>query len=229
MANPIAKLELQSLLWSHFDWERTQESGGDVGVFKENFINISRPAGSSHRSDIQEMAGAATRPFAVAYLSERLDEIKSIRGRTYFGEVGRKIDDILENYPGMQWWMEKGGLVIDTAAPDTSQLSEVDTSQLSEFDRMAGKLTFDGTQNGRLSADTIRQIADELDRAGFALAKNLQPAQWKPIAAYNQKYSRNAIKTFAMVASNPNFVRSVRRRLYVARERYQKAHRPNLP
>ena len=37
----------------------------------------------------------------------------------------------VETYPGMLWWMEKDGLVIDTVTPEASRLTE--------FDRRAGK------------------------------------------------------------------------------------------
>lgn len=218
MAKSLKEWELQSLLWEHFDWKRSREMGGDVRRFMESFINFSRPPGSSPREDIQEMSRAATPPFEIVRLSERLDEMRWPRGKTYFGWVGRKIDEHLRNYEDLCWWLEKGGLVIDTIAPDESQLSE--------FDRVAGKLVYDGTQNGRLSADTIRQIADDLDEARFTLAENLQPAQWKPIANHNQKFAKKAIKTFAAAVSNPRLVYYIRRRLYVARERYLKVHGP---
>jgi hypothetical protein len=101
-----------------------------------------------------------------------------------------------------------------------------DTSQLSEFDRTTGKLAYDRTQNGRLSADAVRQIAEELDAAGFILKEGLQTAQWRPIAEYNKKYAKKAVKTFAAAAANPKFVRCIRRRYYVARERYRKTQVP---
>lgn len=218
MAKPVNDWELQSFFWSHFDSKRTREMGGDIRRFKESFINLGRPPGSSDGEDIEQIAGAAEPPFTIAYVSEKLDEIKSIRGRTYFGRTAQVIDDILGNYPGMRWWMEKGGLVIDTVAPDLGHLSE--------FDRKAGKLVCDGTQNDRLSAEAVRQIAAELDKAGFILSDTLQPAQWKTIADYNRKYSKKPIKNFAAAVSNPQFVRPIRRRLYVARDRFRIAHNP---
>lgn len=163
------------------------------------------------------MAREASPPFPVASISKLLDEKRSWRGTVYSGYAGREIDLILQNYPGMRWWMSKDGLVIDLVPNDASQLSE--------FDRKAGKLVCDGTQDGKLSKDAINKIASELDDAGFPLLENLQPAQRKAIAAFNQKHARSAIKTFAAAAGSPKFSRAVRRRLYVSRDRYRTAYR----
>jgi hypothetical protein len=168
------KFNLQSLFWGYFDGRRTREMHGDVAPLCGGIVSMSVPMDSSHREAIEEMARKATYPFAIAHLSERLNEIRLIRGRTYFGQTGLQIDNILQNYPGMRWWMQKDGLVIDTVPPNVNRLSEVD--------RKSGKLICEGAQNRRLSADAIRQIARELDAAGFVLKDNLQPAQWKPIA-----------------------------------------------
>lgn len=219
MAKSLNKVNLQSFFWTHFDRQRTREMGGNVVPFMQSFISLRRPPGSSHREDIEQMADAATKPFAIAYLSERLNEIRSIRGQTYFGEVGRTIDDILENYPGLRWWMTKEGLVIDTVPPDADRLSQ--------FDSKAGKLVYESMQNGKLPIDVVYQISAELDSTGFTLRENLQPAQWKPIADYNQRYSKKAIRSFTEAVSNPRFVRPIRRRFYVARDRYQRAYGSN--
>jgi hypothetical protein len=173
-------------------------------------------AGSSHREHVEQIARVASKPFPVVSISKLLDEKRSLRGTVYFGDAGRQIDLILHNYPGMRWWMEKDGLVIDIVPHDANRLSE--------FDRKAGQLVCDGTRAGRLSADVLREIAAELDAAGFSLLENLQPAQRKPIAAFNQKYAKAAVKTFASAASHRKFSRAVRRRLYVARDRYRKAY-----
>lgn len=217
MAKSLNEWELQALLWVHFDWRRTREMGGNVRPLAEGFLSLAVRPDTSHREAIEEIARASNPPFSIAYLSERLDETKLIRGRTYFGRTGRTIDTTVENYPGMRWWLEKGGLVIDTVAPDESQLSE--------FDRKAGKLVCDGTQNRKLSPDVVRQIAANLDAAGFVLSDNLQPAQWQPIANHNQKFAKKAIKTFAAAVSHPRLAYYIRRRLYVARDRYQKVHK----
>lgn len=208
---------LQQLLWSRFDLWQTRQTGGKADVLLRSIVSLSIPAGSSHREDVEQIARTASQPFSIVSISKALDERKSLRGVVYFGEAGSEIDKILHNYPGMRWWMEKDGLVIDVTQPHS-------TNRLSEFDRTAGKLAYDATRHGKLSTDAVETIADGLDGSRFTLSENLQPAQWKPIADHNRKYAKSAIKTFAAAASHPKFVRSVRRRLYVARDRYQKAY-----
>jgi hypothetical protein len=44
------------------------------------------------------------------------------------------------------------------------------------------------------------------------------------MAQHNQHYPKNAIKTFDQAAHRPKFVRSVRRRLYLARDKFEKAY-----
>lgn len=214
----MRRVEPEKLFWDHFDARRTRETGGDADFLRYCTTNLTAPVGSSHREDVQQMAGASSLP--IVLISPLLDEIKSIRGRTYFGNLGRQINKILDNYPGMLWWIAKDGLVIDVVPHDAEGLSE--------FDRRAGKLACDGAQGGRLSADAVLKITAELDSAKFKLSVNLQPAQWKPIAEYNKKYGKKAMKTFTAAVSNPKFAHSVRRRLYVARERYRKAYNSTL-
>jgi len=194
-----------------------RESLGNVGVLRNSRVSLTMPAGSSHREHVERIAREASQPFPIASISKLLDEKRSSRGTVYLGDAGHQIDLILRNYPRMRWWMSKDGLVIDVV-PD-------DAGQLSEFDRKAGKLVCDGMQNGKLSKDALDKIAAELDDMGFPLLDNLQPAQRKPIAAFNQKHARSAVKTFAAAALNPKFTRLVRRRLYVSRDRYRTAYR----
>lgn len=203
--------------WTRFDRRRTRETSGSVDVLRNSQVSVTMPAGSSHREDVARMAGEASQPFPVASISKLLDEKRSLRGTVYFGNAGQQIDMILRNYPGMRWWMSKDGLVIDVVSDDAGQLSE--------FDRKAGKLVCDGMQDGKLSKAAVNKIATELDDAGFSLLDNLQPAQRKQVAAFNQKYGRSAVKTFVAAATHPQFSRAVRRRLYVARNRYRSAHR----
>jgi hypothetical protein len=212
----MRKAKLQQLHWSQFDQKRTRETGGTADVLLDNIVSLTMPAGSSHREAVEHIACQASKPFPIVSISKLLDENKSLRGRVYYGDAGQQIDKILHNYPRMRWWMEKDGLVID-AVP-------LSANRLSDFDQKAGKLVCEGTTDGKLSADSVRQIAAGLDAAGFSLSESLQPAQWKPIADHNRKHAKSAIKTFAAAVSHPKFVRSIRLRLYVARERYQKAY-----
>jgi hypothetical protein len=205
------------LFWSTFDDRRTREAGGKADMILFSIVNLTAKAGSSQREDLEEMARSASKPFPLASISKSLDETRSIRGRSYFGYAGRLIDEIVDNYPGMRWWMAKDGLVIDIVSDDADRLSE--------FDRRAGQLVWDGMQAGKLSEHVLKNIAAELDAARFPLLKNLQPAQRKAIAAFNQKYAKRAVKSFSAAAAHPRLSCAVRRRLYVARARYRAAYK----
>jgi hypothetical protein len=114
------------------------------------------------------------------------------------------------NYHNMRWWITDKGLNMGAVVPDRVRLSA--------FDELAGKLTIANWKGG-LSRDALLKIAKELDKAGFSVRNELQPAQWKEIAEHNQQNSKNAIRTFDQAARNPRFTRHVRRRLYIARNK----------
>ena len=205
----------------HFDVRRTNDTHGDMRVLQGNFVNLSMPAGSTHFDSLIEFCRSSVKPFPVKFLSEKLKEPQFIRGRVYSGKLGEQIQGILLNYPYLRWWMEKDGLVVDEARSEIGPLSD--------FDRIAGPLVLEHMKGDKLSASALVSIAAKLDAERFQLKQNLQPAQWKPISDYNQKYSKLAIKTFGDAVGRPQFVRSVRRRLYLARDRYKKALRPAEP
>ena len=109
MANRKKKITSEALFWSHFDETRTHEMGGNVAPLHNESVSVSVPAGSSHREVIEHFARAAKPVFGIVSLSARLDDTRYIRGRGYLGQIGRNIDGIVDNYPGMRWWMETGG------------------------------------------------------------------------------------------------------------------------
>jgi hypothetical protein len=205
----------------HFDARRTKDAHGDMGVLRGNIVSLTMPAGSTHFDHLTEFGRSSLRPFSIKFLSEKLKEQPFVRGHVYFGKLGRQIEGILLNYPYLRWWLEEDGLVVDEARSELGPLSD--------FDRIAGPLVIEHTKGQKLSASAVAAIAVKLDREGFQLKQNLQLAQWKPISDYNQKHSRVAIKTFVEAVGRPQFVRSVRRRLYLARDRYNKALRPAEP
>lgn len=139
-----------------------------------------------------------------------------MRGKSVFGLVGDKIDQIAANFEDMRWWISKDGLNMAVVSPLAAKLSR--------FDDFAGKLYVNSSKNGKLSKECLVAIAKEVDLAGFALKEELQPAQWKPIAEFNQRNPRQPIKTFEKACIHRVSGRAVRRRLYVARERYIKAN-----
>lgn len=144
-----------------------------------------------------------------------------MRWCVYFGHAGNQIENIMMNYPTLRFWMEADGLVIDEPAAEMGPLNS--------FDSFAGGLVLAKWTAKGLFSDDLLEIARQLDSKDFRLKDCLQAAQWEPISAHNQKLARNAVRTFEGAAQDHRFVRSIRRRLYLARDRYRKAQRPVEP
>jgi hypothetical protein len=208
-------------IWPHFDAERSIKAPEYVRSLERNPVSISLPEDSSHWDAVHAIAGHANCPLPVKHVSDVLKEHRAIRGRSCFGDVGDQIEKILNNYPTLRWWMESEGLVIDKP--------KVDLAPLLPFDRFAGALVHSSWTNGRLPKGSLMAIAQQLDTEKFKLRDCLQPAQWVPISKCNQKYASKAIQTFEAAARHHIFVRQIRRRLYLARDRYRRAHRPKAP
>lgn len=207
-------------MWERFDAERTQEQGGDPSLAIDNRVSVSIKAGSDYHTKLLKIAAAAERPFAVVSMPPFIPERTTPpRGSTVFDCAGTAIDKVVREHPGLRWWMSKEGLEVADVPPATKRLSG--------FDLLAGSLMAEHRVGGRLSKDALRRIAVALDTAGFSLKDDLQPAQWKPIAEFNQKCSKDATKTFTKAIEKPRIVRYIRRRLYVARDRYLEA-RPEV-
>jgi hypothetical protein len=204
-----------------FDKRRTQQAHGDARVLLENHVNLTMPAGLTHFDHLMAIGRSCDKPFPIKYLSEKLKALQFSMGKTYFGNPVDLIQQILLNYSYLRWWMEESGLVVSEVSSELGPLSD--------FDRVAGSLFLEHSKNGTLSLQSLAWIADKLDAEGFQLKQHLQPAQLQPITKYNQKYSREPIRTFSAAVRRPHLVRSVRRRLYVARARYKKALRSAQP
>lgn len=213
-ARAAEKLEWSpAWMWERFDAERTREQDGDPSLVINNRITLSVKAGCDDHTILLEIAAAAMRPFPVVSLPPFTPErVASPWGKSIFDYVGTAIDQIVGQYPGFRWWISRDGLVVAAVPPVTKPLSE--------FDRLAGRLMAESCADGKLSAEVLRCIAVALDTADFFLKDHLQPSQWKPIAEFNQKYSKAAVKTFTQAVKRSQFERSIRRRLYVARDRY---------
>jgi hypothetical protein len=202
-------------LGPQFDARRTKEAQGDASVLFDSHISASVPSGSTHFDVIMSIARSSTKPFRVKFLSEKLNELKLLRGRTCFGDTADQIAQIVSNYSSLRWWVTKEGLVVEEV------LSELDS--LPHFVRVAGALSLQHMHDGRISREAIRLIAEELDSEGFTLKEQLQPAEWKNVVAYNRKGRGRLVGSFASAVNDRRFVRFVRRSIYRARVRYRTA------
>jgi hypothetical protein len=201
----------------HFDARRTNEAHGDTSVLLGNSVSLSVPSGSSHFDVLTLIAQKSTKPIPVRFLSEKLKELKPPRGRNCFGDTARGIEAIVSNYGSLRWWLTEQGLVVDEV------LSELDS--LSSFDRLVGPLSVQGVQNGILREEAVCLISEKLDEEGFKLKEHLQPKEWGAIVAHNRKRTGRQVESFAAAVKDPRFVRHVRRSIYRARDRYNKAVR----
>jgi hypothetical protein len=201
-------------LWVRFDALRTKETHGDTKVLRDNHVSLSIPGPCTLRDVVDGIARQSQVPIAIQSLADDLSQTTLPRGKVVFGLAGNAIDKIAVNYTDMRWWISKVGLNMAIVPPVEAKLSR--------FDDAAGKLYVDKSKDGGLPKDLLMAIAKKLDADGFSL-KELQPAQRRPISEYNQRNPRSAIKTFAQACRHRVGVRSVRRRLYVARERCMKA------
>jgi hypothetical protein len=206
--------------WKCFSLHRTKKEGGDHFILYENLISANWQRNLTKLEIIQTIAAAARPPIPVDSLDKCLEQYRFARGGNAFGWTGDKIEEIVSYYPGLRWWLSKRGLVIAMVGPQDLPLSE--------FNRRAGELMRVHFLQGKLSMEGLTAIAAALDTAGFNLKDNLQPAQWKPLMIHNQKFSRAAIRTFSAAINNKKFVHSIRRRLYRARDRFEKSYRAAL-
>jgi hypothetical protein len=199
--------------WNHFSDLKTEETGGDIEVLKNSSATLVFPPESTYCDALVAIASHCDPPVAIESLNVALSELRySPRGKTIFRFAGDAIDDIVAGAKGNYWWVSRSGLnVVKGPMP---------TVALSPFDHLAGKLCLEKLSGNKLSREAVREIAKALDEAAFTLREQLQRAQWKQIAVHNQKYARQAVKTFEQ-ACRPTLVRWVRKRLYVARDRYK--------
>lgn len=207
-----------SMIWPHFDLQRSEEAHGDLGLLFENPVGVSVPRGSNQCDLLYAIAKATHRPFPVKSISEKLKGSVYTRGRACFEpiSIGNLIEKVISGHPNLRWWIEAEGLVVDEARADLDQVLR------HRFDRVAGPLLEMHWSEHGLSEASLLEIAEVLDRSDFHLLEELQPAQRKPIAAHNQKHARKPIRTFLDAARHDRFARNLRRRLYVARNRYLK-------
>jgi hypothetical protein len=93
---------------------------------------------------------------------------------------------------------------------------------------LAGTLMIQKSKDGRLSTQSLLEIATELDKKNFHLKENLQRKEWDLIAHHNQKWARAPIKTFVEAANHKRLSRLVRRSLYRAHDKKDRAQSSRL-
>lgn len=200
-----------SQMWSRICVEKCADVEKTIQLVEMNLVSCIVPRLSSARDLLEIVTKAASVPVTIDAVSEVLSHGASIRSRTIFDSLGRVLDGIARNHEGMYWWMSEKGLNMDIVAfvdvlPDP-------------FDELASTLTIRHSKNGKISKESLFEIAAELDKSHFLLKNELQPREWGAIAYHNQKHSRAAVTTFSQAAKNKRFCRFVRKSLYRARDK----------
>jgi hypothetical protein len=159
----------------------------------------------------------------VVALPEDLKAFPLLRGRSLFAPLGTLLDQAIIDHDGIDWWVTDDGVHIELVPPSTA------VPNLPKFDQIAGTLVTERwgntghKRNTFLSITSLKEISIKLDEAGFVFNEVIQPAQKKALNRHNQKVGRAAVKTFERAASHREFSRVLRKRLYVARDKYQDA------
>jgi hypothetical protein len=157
----------------------------------DNIGNLSVPAGSSHFTLIEELAARAQPRIAIEGLSEELKRTTFPRGNTVWEFVGNILDQIVRNYPDLEWWISEKGLNIGAKLPPKSSLSK--------FDELAGRLLAEARKRhaGKyLPRAEYGAIARALDEAGMKPLDHIAGRARQQLADWYKMHPRSAFKTF---------------------------------
>jgi hypothetical protein len=114
LACPVSQI-IRPADWNYFSLQYTVRYGGQEAYnsfIPENRISFTVEAPCSMRDVINAIAEHSAKPFPIDALAQELDQPVLPRGKTLFDETGKCIDQVVENYPGMQWWFTSKGLII---------------------------------------------------------------------------------------------------------------------
>jgi hypothetical protein len=205
--------------WERFDYERTVAAGGAdlcCKLHRDSFISCTVAATCTFRDVVEQLVTRSRPPIAIDRLASELEKTVLVRARTIFGSTWAHLDEIAQNYPSLCWWFSEKGLcmeVVPRRTPPSSNFDEVAGHLLTQ-----ARLRFTGS---RLPKTEYNQIVDQLSQ--FPVLEYLPKSYRKRLAEWNQRHSREAIKTFAEAirAKQPRFLhREVLRRLYRAAEKF---------
>jgi hypothetical protein len=206
--------------WFRLIPERCTKNLATRKSFLSSFVALSIPAQTTHAEEIRMIAAGANIPFPIESLGDELDTGKVSRGHPYFKYLGDVVDEMAEIIPNMRWWLTEKGLNMAVVPPDCT---------LSPLDAIAVELCLKHWTTPTLSKATLQLIARELDEKTASLAGDFldrfPPKASDGLKKYNRSYPKQAITTFERAAAHPQFTRNVRKILYVARARYEKARR----
>jgi hypothetical protein len=104
------------LLWGRCNFEKTSKTSRYGDALLYSFINFSVPANVTNFDVVKTIAEKSGIP--IESLCEDMNQPEFFRGRVFYGYVGNVLDQIAEDYIGMQWWVSDGGLNMVTVKPE---------------------------------------------------------------------------------------------------------------
>ena len=103
----------ESSPWACYNGRKTSAHNG-LQLYERsipgNFISHTVPAPYSHRSVVEAIAQYSRILFQIDHLTALLDQQDGVRGKVLFGPSGKYIDDVVLNYPNLEWWFSDSGL-----------------------------------------------------------------------------------------------------------------------
>jgi len=207
-------------LWSRFSpgSERGRKVHHELIV--NNFISCSVSAPCTHSDVIEQIAKNAATPIPIESLPDDLTNNVFSRGQAIFGFPGDYFDQIARNYKNMWWSISGRGLKMTTMPT-----REV---HIPPFDQLAGKLMRQAQaqqlSNGHLAPAAYMSIGAILDKGGFKPVNHLEGMVRENLAMWNKRHPLRAIHTFDQAMKLPWLRRGVKKRLYRAAAKFNKAH-----
>jgi hypothetical protein len=205
----------ESRTWRRFNALLCGQNSELLELLLNIFIDQIVQAGTTQGYVVRLAVGTGVGSMPIAFLCPTLQNHSLPHPFRLTGSLASVVDSLATLHPDMWWWISDQGLVM-------ANIEAEDVIVCSGFNQLAGSLFSQEESAGRLSQSALTEISRQLDAAGYQLKENLQPAHWRQIAAHNQKFSRQAIRTFESAAAHPLSTHFVRKRLYVARDAYRK-------
>lgn len=101
--------------WQHFNYQKTLEGGGRElydDLILGNFISHSVHGPCTMREVVEQIAQRSRKRIPIESLADCLSRPLLPRGQVLFGCPGGCIDEVVDNYDNLEWWISNSGLNI---------------------------------------------------------------------------------------------------------------------
>ena len=137
----------------------TGHEGKEISVcfqdwIENNVVSVSIPAEISERNSVSLVAESAHISIPIAFLSSRLQEIRSLRGSTVFGSPRNFLDEVAETH-GLIWVITRHGLWMAQQPPSTGVYIDANGMPFGESGLNQGKLSTSSVGSDQFHKETI--------------------------------------------------------------------------